>query len=96
MQWLADHEASSVAANKPAVLEEYGIIRTDTTYPRQSTYDQWHAYEMSSQSINGDMTWGSLVVDTDCPGTDPYSICTTDSDYADLVTNWVAQMNGKQ
>ena len=41
------------------------------------------------------MTWGSLVVDTDCPGSDTYAICSTDADYGDVVTNWVAKMNGK-
>ncbi|KAF9893983.1 hypothetical protein FE257_008954 [Aspergillus nanangensis] len=96
MQWLADHETASVTANKPVILEEYGISRSDTAYDRQTVYDQLHAYELSSKSINGDMTWGSLVVGAACPGDDVYAICSADADYADLVTDWVVEMNGKE
>ena len=95
LQWLEDHDNSSAKANKPVVQEEYGVARDDTTYKRQDVYDQWHSYILSSEAINGDMTWGSLIVDGDCPGTDTYAICSTDADYGDIVTNWVTQMNGK-
>lgn len=95
VQWLSDHDASGTAANKPVIQEEYGVTRDDTKFNRQQVYDQWHSTILKSASINGDMTWGSLIVDGTCPGSDGYAICSSDSDYADVFTNWVPQMNGK-
>ena len=94
-QWLQDHNAVGVNVGKPVIQEEYGVTRTDTMYNTQQVYDAWHQTILGSQAINGDMTWGSLIVDEACPGNEPYAICPADADYADLVTNWVASMNGK-
>lgn len=63
MQWLEYHETPRVGASKPCILEEYGISRDDTMYSR-SIYNQWHQYILLSKPINGDITWGSLLVDT--------------------------------
>lgn len=95
-QWLADHNASGVAAGKPVIQEEYGVNRSDPKYNQQQVYDQWHAQILQSSAINGDMTWGSLVVDGACPGADAYAVCESDAGYADIVTDWVTRMNGKQ
>ena len=98
MQFIKDHEASGVAANKPVVMEEYGISGTDPALSRQTVYDQWHQFILGSKSINGDMTWGSLPVDGEgCPASagNPYVICPSDPDYADLVTGWAQKMNAK-
>ena len=78
------------------IQEEYGVLRTDPRYTQQQVYDQWHAQILDSPGINGDMSWGSLIVDGACPGSDGYAVCSTDSGYADIVTNWVSQMNAKQ
>ena len=95
-QWLIDHDTAAVAAGKPVIQEEYGVPMNDPAYVQQSVYDQWHATILQSQAINGDMTWASLVVDGACPGGNPYAICPGDSSYADLVTDWIAQINGKK
>ena len=73
--------------------------RSDAKYKQQDVYDQWHTLILQSKAINGDMTWGSLIVDSPdgaCPGAEPYAICPADPGYADLVTTWTAQMNGKK
>ena len=94
-QWLIDHDNASVTLNKPTIHEEYGISRSDPIYNRQTVFDAWHKIILGSDSINGDMTWGSLIVDDDCPGTDVFAICTSDPDEEDLVVEWSQAMNAK-
>jgi hypothetical protein len=76
LHWLQDHETSSVAANKPVIHEDTPFLTvflcmTAKLLMISSTNIFFHL----NQSINGDMTWGSIVVDSVCPGYDFYAIC---------------------
>ncbi|KAI9840119.1 MAG: hypothetical protein M1838_004214 [Thelocarpon superellum] len=106
LTFLDDHELASKSANKPAVLEEYGISRDSTRFNRSTTYALWHSAVFNSTTINGDMTWATLQVPHDgattlaggqasCPDGDEYAICPTDPDFAADVTDWIVTMNGK-
>ncbi|MCJ1376367.1 hypothetical protein MMC20_007609 [Loxospora ochrophaea] len=97
LQWLSDHQASAAAAGKPVIQEEYGINATATQYNQATIFEQWHSLILNSSAINGDMTWGSLVVDKPCDvNTDVYAICSSNPDYKEIVTDWVASLNGKK
>ncbi|KAI9756779.1 MAG: accessory factor associated with RNA polymerase II [Chaenotheca gracillima] len=93
LQYLKDHDASGQAANKPVVLEEYGVDR-DGSLNRTEVYDAWRDYIYGSKAINGDMSWATIQLDN-CPNGNEYAICSTDPDYDELVTDWVKKMNGK-
>ena len=99
MQWLKDHEAASVAANKPMINEEYGV--SGKKFNRLQVEGEWHAYTLSSQSINGDIIWGSIAVDSsscssqEVSGANVYLICPSDPDYQDLVPGWTQRMSDK-
>ncbi|KAI0745688.1 mannanase [Earliella scabrosa] len=50
-QWIADHATSGKAANKPVILEEFGV-----TNAQASTYTAWYNTVMSS-GLTGDLIW---------------------------------------
>ncbi|KAG6843996.1 hypothetical protein H0H87_010887 [Tephrocybe sp. NHM501043] len=50
-QWIKDHAASQKSANKPVILEEYGVTTAQTT-----TYAAWWDAIVSS-GLAGDLIW---------------------------------------
>ncbi|KAI9841954.1 MAG: hypothetical protein M1837_000274 [Sclerophora amabilis] len=93
LQYLKEHEASGVEAQKPVVLEEYGVPRQGEL-DRKVTYQKWRDYIYGSKAVNGDMSWMSIQLDS-CPKDNIYAICENDPDFASLVTDWTEKMNGK-
>ncbi|KAH8115255.1 CEL4a mannanase [Phellopilus nigrolimitatus] len=51
IQWITDHAAAQTAANKPVLLEEFGV-----TSDQASTYEQWYSAVLSS-GLTGDLIW---------------------------------------
>ncbi|KAL1942102.1 hypothetical protein VTO73DRAFT_6632 [Trametes versicolor] len=50
-QWIADHATSQKAANKPVILEEFGV-----TDGQAATYTTWYNSVISS-GLTGDLIW---------------------------------------
>ncbi|KIY61398.1 glycoside hydrolase family 5 protein [Cylindrobasidium torrendii FP15055 ss-10] len=50
-QWITDHAASMKAANKPVIIEEFGVDANQTT-----VYTAWYA-EIESSGLTGDLIW---------------------------------------
>ncbi|KAL5521363.1 hypothetical protein ACEPAG_9289 [Sanghuangporus baumii] len=50
-QWIADHAAAQAAANKPVILEEFGV-----TTNQVDAYTQWWD-EIISSGLTGDLIW---------------------------------------
>lgn len=50
-QWITDHAKSGKTANKPVILEEFGV--TDN---QASTYTAWYNTIISS-GLTGDLIW---------------------------------------
>ncbi|CAE6435346.1 unnamed protein product [Rhizoctonia solani] len=52
-QWIKDHATSQKAANKPVILEEFGVT---SAYNPSSTYTNWWDTIISS-GLTGDLIW---------------------------------------
>ena len=50
-QWIKDHQTSGAAANKPVIMEEFGV-----TSNQSSTYTTWYSTIVSS-GLTGDLIW---------------------------------------
>ena len=50
-QWIADHATSQAKANKPVILEEFGV-----TQGQAATYQAWFNSVVSS-GLEGDLIW---------------------------------------
>lgn len=78
VQWIIDHAASQKSANKPTIIEEFGV-----TSNQSATYTAWWNAVISS-GLTGDLPWqaGSTVASgyNDgygiLPGTDLYTLQT--------------------
>jgi len=98
LQWLKDHNAASVKANKPMVVEELGVNRTS---PGMSMVDVLQSYETyiasaDANAIQGVLLWSCDVVGGSCPFQgDPFAICQGDDFYTKLVTDFVKTMAKK-
>ena len=51
VQWIQDHATSQKTANKPVILEEFGV-----TSDQQATYTAWYNAIISS-GLTGDLIW---------------------------------------
>ncbi|THG98333.1 hypothetical protein EW026_g3826 [Hermanssonia centrifuga] len=62
-QWISDHQASQAKANKPTIVEEFGV-----TSNQVSTYTAWYN-EIISSGLTGDLIWqaGSHLSSGDTP-----------------------------
>ncbi|PSR73346.1 hypothetical protein PHLCEN_2v10811 [Hermanssonia centrifuga] len=62
-QWISDHQASQASANKPTIVEEFGV-----TSDQVSTYTAWYN-EIVSSGLTGDLIWqaGSHLSSGDTP-----------------------------
>ena len=50
-QWITDHATSQKKANKPVIVEEFGV-----TDDQVSTYTSWYNAVVSS-GLTGDLIW---------------------------------------
>ncbi|KAF5318796.1 hypothetical protein D9619_010785 [Psilocybe cf. subviscida] len=62
-QWITDHATSSTKANKPVILEEFGVTSNQATI-----YQAWYNQIISS-GLTGDLIWqaGSHLTNGDTP-----------------------------
>jgi len=75
MQWLKDHNAIGVTANKPIIMEELGVDRDSSAISMPSVMNSYQQYMLSSEAFQGSLDWSSLNVDSACPvAGDPYAI----------------------
>jgi mannan endo-1,4-beta-mannosidase len=79
-QWITDHATIMKSANKPAILEEFGLTATGTQ--RATDYTTWYNTVIST-GLTGDLLWqaGSVFNGTDTPN-DGFAIYPTDPVYA--------------
>ena len=54
-QWIQDHQTSGKAANKPVILEEFGV-----TNNQSSTYTTWYNTVITS-GLTGDLIWYACI-----------------------------------
>ncbi|PPQ92323.1 hypothetical protein CVT25_008529 [Psilocybe cyanescens] len=68
-QWIADHQTSQAKANKPVILEEFGVTTNQPTI-----YQAWYN-EVISSGLTGDLIWqaGSHLSSGDTPN-DGYAV----------------------
>ncbi|CAE6517793.1 unnamed protein product [Rhizoctonia solani] len=79
VQWIRDHAASQKSANKPVIIEEFGVTSDQAT-----TYTAWWNEIVSTGGVAGDLIWqaGSSVATgyndgyAVYPGTDLYTLQT--------------------
>lgn len=55
-QWIADHQTSQASANKPVIVEEFGV-----TSDQLDTYTAWYS-EVVSSGLTGDLLWWVVLV----------------------------------
>lgn len=96
-QWIKDHASAAKKANKPAVLEEYGIGK-DEPQNRDFIYHKWTqtAYETG---LAGSMFWILTSSDPDQPNKlypdyDGFRILNDDSRTTSILVNHSKQMRG--
>ncbi|KAF8184550.1 CEL4a mannanase [Mycena galopus ATCC 62051] len=77
VQWITDHATVMASANKPAIMEEFGITDAD----RNTTYASWYQAVVST-GLTGDLIWqaGSDLTNGPTPS-DGYMIFPTDPVY---------------
>ncbi|KAJ7138469.1 CEL4a mannanase [Mycena crocata] len=77
VQWITDHSTVMKSANKPVIIEEFGIIASN----RNATYNTWYQTIVST-GITGDLIWqaGSQLTNGPTPD-DGYMIFPTDPVY---------------
>ncbi|KAJ8086150.1 hypothetical protein PM082_004972 [Marasmius tenuissimus] len=81
VQWIIDHAASQKTANKPVIIEEYGLDSTE----QASAYQSWLSTVVSS-GLTGDLIWqaGSILSNGQRTNDDGYAIYPDDPVYAIL------------
>ncbi|KAJ6491416.1 CEL4a mannanase [Mycena vitilis] len=79
VQWITDHATVMTSANKPVVMEEFGVVSSST---RPTTYSAWYQTVLNT-SLTGDLIWqaGSQLTNGPTPD-DGYMIFPTDPVYA--------------
>jgi mannan endo-1,4-beta-mannosidase len=89
-QWIADHATSMKKANKPVILEEFGV-----TSNQASTYATWFS-QIESSGLTGDLIWqaGSHLSTGDTPN-DGYAVYPDGPVYPLLQSHAAAMKNRK-
>ena len=62
LQWLKDHNAAAMKANKAIIVEELGVNRTAPEISVQQVLDMYQEYILGSEAIQGSLDWSSLYV----------------------------------
>lgn len=60
-QWITDHATSQKTANKPVIMEEFGVTNSPDT-----TYTAWYSTVISTD-LAGDLLWWATI--TACKST---------------------------
>ncbi|EUC64250.1 mannan endo-1,4-beta-mannosidase [Rhizoctonia solani AG-3 Rhs1AP] len=91
VQWIRDHAASQKAANKPVILEEFGVTEQ---YGRVNIYPTWWK-EMVSSGLAGDLIWqaGSTLSYGNAHD-DGYTIFPGETEYT-LQTQYAAELKAR-
>ncbi|CAE6434035.1 unnamed protein product [Rhizoctonia solani] len=91
VQWIRDHAASQKAANKPVILEEFGVTEQ---YGRVNIYPTWWK-EIISSGLAGDLIWqaGSALSYGNAHD-DGYTIFPGETEYT-LQTQYAAQLKAR-
>jgi mannan endo-1,4-beta-mannosidase len=81
-QWITDHAASMVSANKPVILEEFGVTTTQL-----ATYTTWLQTVVSS-NLSGFLIWqaGSTFPSGTQTPNDGYAVYPGSTVYSELAT----------
>ncbi|KAG9094674.1 hypothetical protein FRC07_011268, partial [Ceratobasidium sp. 392] len=89
VQWIKDHAASQKAANKPVIIEEFGVV--DNKLP---VYTQWLDTVISS-GLTGDLVWqaGSALSFGNAHD-DGYTIYPGEAEYT-LQTQYAAKLKAR-
>ncbi|QRV79394.1 Cellulase (glycosyl hydrolase family 5 protein) [Ceratobasidium sp. AG-Ba] len=89
VQWIKDHAASQKAANKPVIIEEFGV-----TSDKVNTYTQWYNAVISS-GLTGDLVWqAGSYVSTGQTWDDGYAIFPNTAEYT-LQTQHAAALKAR-
>ncbi|ESK88516.1 glycoside hydrolase family 5 protein [Moniliophthora roreri MCA 2997] len=82
-QWIKDHAASQKSANKPVILEEFGVKNS-----QNSTYTTWLSTVISS-GLTGDLIWqaGSVLSNGQRTPDDGYAIYPDNPVYLTLTSH---------
>ncbi|KAF8757294.1 glycosyl hydrolase 5 (cellulase A) family [Rhizoctonia solani] len=91
VQWIRDHAASQKAANKPVILEEFGVTEQ---YGRLNIYPVWWK-EIISSGLAGDLIWqaGSALSYGNAHD-DGYTIFPGEAEYT-LQTQYAAELKAR-
>ncbi|KAF8756888.1 glycosyl hydrolase 5 (cellulase A) family [Rhizoctonia solani] len=91
-QWIIDHAASQKAANKPVILEEFGVT---SSYNPSSTYTKWWDTIVSS-GLAGDLIWqAGSTVSTGKTHDDGFTVYPDEPEYA-LQTKYAAALKARK
>ncbi|KAG8690693.1 hypothetical protein FRC11_009748 [Ceratobasidium sp. 423] len=90
-QWIKDHAASQKSANKPVILEEFGVT---SSYNPSNTYTTWWDTIISS-GLTGDLIWqaGSFISSGSTPD-DGFTVYPNEPEYA-LQTKYAAALKAR-
>nr|4QP0_A Chain A, Endo-beta-mannanase [Rhizomucor miehei] len=88
VQWIKDHAAAQADADKPVIMEEYGL---STDALRVAQYPVWQG-TVEDEDLAADAFWQIAVP---CSTMDGFGICASDNDIATTVTNHADAMAKK-
>ncbi|KAG9099247.1 hypothetical protein FS749_001754 [Ceratobasidium sp. UAMH 11750] len=89
VQWIKDHAASQKAANKPVIIEEFGVV--DNKVP---VYTQWLDTVISS-GLTGDLVWqAGSSLSFGMAHDDGYTIYPGEAEYT-LQTQYAAKLKAR-
>lgn len=88
-QWIQDHAASQKAANKPVIIEEFGVVNNQA-----STYTAWWDTIISS-GLTGDLIWqAGSTVSSGKTNNDNYAVYPGSTEYT-LQTKYAALLKAR-
>ncbi|CEL61066.1 putative mannan endo-1,4-beta-mannosidase A OS=Neosartorya fischeri (strain ATCC 1020 / DSM 3700 / FGSC A1164 / NRRL 181) GN=manA PE=3 SV=1 [Rhizoctonia solani AG-1 IB] len=91
-QWIIDHAASQKAANKPVILEEFGVT---SSHNPSTTYTTWWDAIISS-GLAGDLIWqAGSTVSTGKTHDDGFTVYPDEPEYA-LQTKYAAALKARK
>lgn len=82
VQWIADHVTVQNSANKPVIMEEYGV----TTSDQATVYAAWWS-QIETSGLSGDQYWQAGTSASGSGYNDGYAIFPTDALFAAVQTH---------
>ncbi|KAG8726583.1 hypothetical protein FRC11_014872 [Ceratobasidium sp. 423] len=94
VQWIRDHATSQKAANKPVILEEFGVTEQYGRVDTKNIYPVWWK-EIISSGLAGDLIWqaGSTLSFGNAHD-DGYTIFPGETEYT-LQTQYAAELKAR-